>query len=99
MDIKYSEREETTHPGLQLPKKINIHLVTHRQNGDSQPFSPLELITLYPGENSVPTKRQKTGDKAEKERNTVDRGLLHIDNNSIRVNHNSIRVNDLIFVC
>ena len=43
------QREETTHSGLQLPKEINNHLMTRRQIGDSQPFSPLELITMYVG--------------------------------------------------
>ena len=41
-------RKETTHPVAQLPKKINNHLVTQMQIGDSQPFSPFELITMNP---------------------------------------------------
>ena len=41
------QRKETTHNWSQLPQKIN-HLETQRQIGDSQPFSPLELITMYP---------------------------------------------------
>ena len=40
---------------------------------------------------SAPTKRQQTGNKAEKEKNTVG-GVR-------RGNDNSIRVDDLIFVC
>ena len=43
------QREETTHADPQLPKKINNHLLTQKQIGDSQPFSPLELITMYAG--------------------------------------------------
>ena len=77
------KRVETTHLLAQLPKKINNHLVTQKQIGDSLPFWPLELIAMYAG-SSVPTKCQKTGDNLEeKERNTmlsVDR-----DNNSVRV--------------
>ena len=46
---------------------------------------------MYPKARSVPTKHQQTGDKAEKERNTVLNGVPHKDNNSICVN-------DLIFV-
>ena len=85
------QREETTHPSTQLPKKINNHLATQRQIGDSQPFSPLELITMYPEARSVPTKHRQTGDKAEKKRNTVVTGAPH-------GNDNSVRVNNLIFV-
>ena len=59
--------------------------------GDSQPFSPLELIAMSPGKRSVTTKRQQIGNKAEKERNTAFRGVPH-------VNDNSICVNDLIFL-
>ena len=47
---------------------------------------------MYPGENPATTRRQQTGDKAEEERNTVARGILHGKTNSIRVN-------DLIYVC
>ena len=54
--------------------------------GDSQPFSPLELITMYARKNSVTTKRQQTGDEAEKERNTDLRGVPRGDDNSVRVN-------------
>jgi len=79
------QREETTHPLQQLPKKINNYLVTQMQIGDSQPFSPLELITMYPGQNSVSTKCQQTGDKADKERNTKVKKVPHEDDNSIRV--------------
>ena len=56
------QRKATTHPGPQLPKKINNHLGTQRQIGDSQPFSPLELIAMYPERKPVPTKHQQTGD-------------------------------------
>ena len=80
------QREETTHKHLQLPKKINNRLLTQRQIGDSQPFSPLELITMRAGKESVATKRQQTGDEAEKERNTVLMGVPRGDDNSIRVN-------------
>ena len=52
---------ETTHSLAQLPKKINNHLVTQKQIGDSLPFWPLELITTYAGKSS-PTKCQQTGD-------------------------------------
>ena len=62
------QREETAHPGAQLLKKINNRLVTQRQIGDSQPFSPCELITMYPGQWSVTTKCQQTGDKAKEEK-------------------------------
>ena len=60
VDIKYSDkgRKETIHPYTQLPKKINNHLVTQRQIGYSQPFSPLELIAMYPEEYAVSTKHQ-----------------------------------------
>ena len=94
MDIKYSDkgRKETTHSGAQLPKKINNHLVTQRQIGYSQPFSPLELITMYPEWKAVPKKCQQTGDNLEeKGRYTFGRGPLHGDDNSICVY-------DLIFV-
>ena len=80
------QRTETTHKHPQLPKKINNCLLTQRQIGDSQPFSPLELITMRAGKDSVMTKRQQTGDEAEKERNTVLFGVPRGDNNSIRVN-------------
>jgi hypothetical protein len=46
---------------------------------------------MYPEQKSVPTGRQQSGDKAEKEINTVISGTRHGDDNSIRVN-------DLIFV-
>jgi hypothetical protein len=49
-------------------KEISNYLVTQRQIGDSQPFSPLELIAMYPEHKSVPAKRQQSGDKAEKEK-------------------------------
>ena len=80
------QREETTHTYPQLLKKINNHPLTQRQIGDSPPFSPLELITMYAGKDSVMTKRQQTGDEAEKERNTVLFGVPRGDSNSIRVN-------------
>jgi hypothetical protein len=61
--------------------------VTQRQIGDSQPFSPLELIAMYPVSSSVSTKHQQTGDEAEKERNTAVMGVPHGEDNSIRVNN------------
>ena len=85
------QREETTHPYAQLPKKVNNYPATQRQIGDSQPFSPLALIAMYPVWMTAPTKRQQTGDKAEMERNTLG-GVRRGDDNSIRVNN-------LIFVC
>ena len=81
--------EGGNHPLWFTTDKENQQPVTQKQIKDSQPFSPLELITMYPGQNSVPTKHQQCGDNAEKERNTV--GALHGDNNSICVH-------DLIFV-
>ena len=79
------KRVETTHIVPQLPKKINHHQATQRQVGDSQPFSPLELIAKYPFPPSPPTKCQQTGDNlAEKERNTI-LNVLDRDKNSVRV--------------
>ena len=52
-------------PSCTTVKENQEHLITQRQIGDSQPFSPLELITMYPEKKPVPTKRQQTGDKAE----------------------------------
>jgi len=77
-------------PWYTTAKKINNYLVTQRQIGDSQPFSPLELIAIYPGKNAVQTKCQQTGDKAEKKRNTLGIGAPFGEDNSIRVK-------DLIF--
>ena len=87
-DIKYSDRERgdcslswTTAKGI-----IN-YLVTERQIGDSQPFPPLESITMYPVCKSATTRRQQTGDEAENERDTVGKGVPHGDDNSICVDH------------
>ena len=41
---------------------------------------------MYARKNSVTTKRQQTGDEAEKERNTVLWGVPRGDDNSVRVN-------------
>ena len=60
------QRGDTTHPYPQLPKKINNHLLTTRQIGDSQPFSPLELIAMYAEKDTVPKMRQQTGDNLAK---------------------------------
>ena len=92
MDIKYfRQRKEATHSLSQLPKKINSYPVTQTQIGDSQPFSPLELIAMYPEKDAVPRKLQQTGDNlAEKERNTATMVFRRDDS--------SIRVNDLIYL-
>ena len=46
----------------------------------------MELIAMYPDSSTVPTKRQQTGDKSEKGRNTLANGVRHGDANSIRIN-------------
>ena len=46
---------------------------------------------MYPGQNTVPTKRQRSGDKAEKERDTVRSLAPHGEDNPISGN-------DLIFL-
>ena len=42
---------------------------------------------MYVGKKPVTTKLQQTGEEAEKERNTVGRGVPRGDDNSIRVNN------------
>ena len=87
-DIKYSDRERGDHSlSCTTAKGIINYLVTERQIGDSQPFPPLESITMYPVCKSATTRRQQTGDEAENKRNTVVRGEPHGDDNSICVDH------------
>ena len=48
-DIKYSDRERgDCSLSWTTAKEIINYIVTERQIGDSQPFSPLELTTMYP---------------------------------------------------
>ena len=87
-DVKYSDRERGDHSlSCTTAKKIINYLVTERQIGDSQPFPPLESITMYPVCKSATTRRQQTGDEAENERNTLGKAVPHGDDNSICVNH------------